>query len=107
MSKKYMIYAKYSASGVSGILKLGGTARQAAVEKMLSEIGGKVESFYYTLNADIAYVICELPDDITAAAVSMHVDATGMVDVNVISLLTPSEIDEASKKSVHYTAPGS
>ncbi len=102
-----MIYAKYSASGVSGVLKLGGTARQAAVSKMLTDLGGKVESFYYTLNPDVAYVICEMPDDISAAAVSMHVDATGMADINIISLLSPAEIDQASKMAVHYRAPGS
>ena len=106
MSKKYLIHAKYSASGVSGVLKLGGTARQAAVSKMLTDMGGKVESFYYTLNPDVAYVICELPDDITAAAMSMNVDATGMVDINITGLLSPVEIDEASKLNVTYKAPG-
>jgi hypothetical protein len=34
------------------------------------------------------------------------VDATGMVDINITSLLSPAEIDEASKLNVHYKAPG-
>mgnify|MGYP001212060073 CR=1 FL=1 len=106
MSKKYLIHAKYSASGVSGVLKSGGTARKNAVEKMLNDLGGKLESFYYTINPDIAYAICEVKDDISGAAMSMHVDATGMVDISVIPLLSPEEIDQASKLAVHYRAPG-
>lgn len=107
MSKKYLLYAKYSASGVSGVLKLGGTTRQAAIEKMLADLGGKLEAFYYTLNPDEAYLICEMPDDISAAAVSMHIDSTDKADINLITLLTLAEIDQASKMVVHYRAPGS
>ena len=53
--------------------------------------GGNVESFYYTLNPDEVYLIVELPDDITGAALSLHTDASGKnVSIDIISLLTLS-----------------
>lgn len=107
MSKKYLVKAKYSASGIGGVMKMGGTSRRQAIDKMLNDLGGKLESFYYTLNPDEAYLICELPDEITGAAVSMTVDSTGMADISITSLLTPEDIDKASHIAVNYRTPGS
>lgn len=107
MSKKYLVQAKYTASGIEGVLKLGGTTRRQAVEKMLSDLGGKLEAFYYTLNPDEAFLIVEIKDDITAAAMSMAIDSTAKADVTITPLLTPEEIDTASHVAVHYRAPGS
>ncbi len=86
---------------------MGGTSRRQAIDKMLNDLGGKLESFYYTLNPDEAYLICELPDEITGAAVSMTVDSTGMADISITPLLTPEDIDKASHIAVNYRAPGS
>ena len=44
---------------------------------------------------------CELPDEITAAAL-LNIDATGKVDIEMILLLTPEQLDEAAHKTVHY-----
>ncbi len=106
MSKKYLIHAKYTSSGVEALLQKGGSVRKAVVSKMIKDAGGNVESFYYTLNPDEVYLIVELPDDITGAALSLHTDASGKVSIDIISLLTPEQIDEAAKKIVHYIAPG-
>ncbi len=107
MSKKYLVKAKYSASGMGGVLKMGGSSRRQAIDKMLTDLGGKLESFYYTLNADEAYVLCELPDDITGAAISMTIDSSGAADITITPLLTPEDIDKASHIAVHYRTPGS
>ncbi len=106
MSKKYLLHAKYTSSGVEALLKKGGSVRKAAIEKMMNDAGGKLEAFYYTLNPDEAYLILELPDDVSAAALSLHTDSTGKADVDMIALLTPEQIDEAAKKVIHYIAPG-
>jgi uncharacterized protein with GYD domain len=52
-------------------------------------------------------VIADLPDSASAAALSMTAGATGAVTVRTVALLSPEEIDEASKKSVAYRPPGS
>jgi uncharacterized protein with GYD domain len=106
MPQKYLVHAKYSAAGVGALLKAGGSSRKQAVQKMITDLGGHMEAFYYSINTDEAYVICDLPDLITGAAISLNVDSTGMVDINVTPLLTPEQVDEAAAKVVHYRAPG-
>jgi uncharacterized protein with GYD domain len=103
---KFLIKASYTTDGVRGLLKEGGTARRAAVTKLVEGLGGKVESFYYAYGENDAYVITDLPDAATGIAVSLAVNASGAVRLSTIPLITPEEIDAASKKSVGYRAPG-
>lgn len=103
---KYLIKASYTADGTKALLNEGGSGRKAAVQKSLSSVGGKVEAFYYAFGEADVYVIVDMPDAITVAAVSLAVNASGMVELSTIPLLTPEEIDAACKKSVNYRPPG-
>lgn len=103
---KYLWRASYSTEGVKGVLKEGGTARREAVEKLLADVGGTLEAFYFAFGEDDVYVIVDLPDAATAAAASLTVGASGAVSVSTIPLLTPEEIDKAAKISVAYRPPG-
>jgi len=103
---KYLIKASYHADGLKGLLKEGGTQRKKTVEKLLKELGGKVEAFYYAFGDHDAYLICDLPDNVTAVALCLKINSTGMVSITTTVLLTPEDIDKASKKSVNYRAPG-
>ena len=103
---RYLLQASYTTEGIQGILKDGGTARVDAVGKVLAEIGGSLESFYFAFGEDDAYVIADFPDNVSAAAVAMAVAASGAVKIKTIVLLTPEEIDRAAKTVVHYRAPG-
>jgi len=104
---KFLIKASYTPEGVKGLLKTGGTARQQAVEKSLNGLGGKIESFYFAFGDDDVYVIAELPDTISAAALALNINATGLVSLSTTILLDVKDIDEAVKRSVVYRAPGS
>ncbi len=104
--KKYLIKASYNANGVKGLIEDGGTQRKLAIQKMLAGMGGKLESFYYAFGEHDVYVISELPDDISAAAVALRINLTGLVSTTTTVLLSPEDIDAASKKSVIYRAPG-
>ena len=104
--KKYLIKGTYNADGTKGLAQEGGTKRKEAVEKALSAGGGKLESFYYAFGEDDVYIIAELPDDITAVAVGLRVNSSGLVRISTTPLLTPADIDAASGKSVEYRAPG-
>lgn len=105
---RYLIRASYTAEGAKGFVKGGGgTARRAAVQEMLQPIGGELESFYYAMGEDDAYVVCSLPDNVTAAAVSLAVNASGAVNLRTTVLLTPEEMDQATRKNIKYRAPGS
>jgi uncharacterized protein with GYD domain len=104
---KYMIRASYTADGTKGLLKEGGSSRRATVQKMVSSLGGKLEAFYYAFGDSDVYAIIDIPDAASAAALSLAINASGSVQLSTIPLLTPEEIDTASKKSVGYRAPGS
>jgi uncharacterized protein with GYD domain len=103
---KYLLKATLSAEGTQGTLKEGGTARRAAVEQTVKNAGGSLESFYYAFGGTDVYVIVELPDNSTAAAVAMGVSAAGSVRGETVVLLTPEEIDAAAGKNVTYRPPG-
>ena len=103
---KYMIQANYVGEGIKGLLKEGGSSRRDAVDKLLASVGGKVESFYYAFGDVDAYVIVEVPDNVTAAAVALTVGASGAVTLKTTVLMTPAAVDQAIKKSPAYRAPG-
>src|SRR6267143_1685659 len=104
---RFMFQASYSADGIKGVLKDGGTGRRTAVEAAVKSLGGKLEAFYYAFGETDVYVIVDGIDNATAAAFSMGVGSTGSLSsVKTTSLLTPEEIDEAGKKTLSYRAPG-
>lgn len=103
---KFMVKASYNAEGARGLLKEGGTARRAAVQKIVTGLGGKLEAFYFAYGDHDAYVIADFPDTAAGIALSLAVNASGAVRLSTIPLITPEEIDAASKKSVGYRAPG-
>jgi len=104
---KYLISASYTAEGTKGLIKGGGgTARRAAVQQAMQSVEGKLEAFYYAFGEDDAHVIIDVPDNVSAAAVSLAVNASGAVRIKTTPLLTPEEMDQAVRKTVRYTPPG-
>jgi uncharacterized protein with GYD domain len=103
---KYLIKASYTPEGTAGLLRDGGSKRRSAVQKMVNDLGGKLESFYYAFGEADLYSVVDLPDATSIAALSLSVNAAGAVRLSVTALLTPEEIDAACKKSVNYQPPG-
>lgn len=104
---KYLLQASYTAEGVKGLLKDGGTARVNAASQLLTVLGGTVESFYFALGSSDAYVVVDMPDNATMAAAVFAVNSSGAVTANTTVLLTAEEVDEACAKSPAYQPPGS
>ncbi|MBV8234958.1 MAG: GYD domain-containing protein [Acidimicrobiia bacterium] len=104
---KYLVIASYTADGMKGVASKGGTARREAVEKMLADLGGTIESFYFAFGDADAYIVCDLPDNVSAAAIGISVGASGMVQTRTVVLLTPEEIDRAAQAKATYRPPGS
>jgi uncharacterized protein with GYD domain len=103
---KFLIEATYNAEGTKGLMKEGGSSRQATVKKAIEDLGGKLEAFYFAFGETDALVICDVPDVVTGLAITMAVDASGEVHVKTTPLITPAEVDAACHKTVHYRAPG-
>jgi uncharacterized protein with GYD domain len=103
---KFLIKASYNPDGVRGLIKDGGSKRRAVVQRLIESLGGKLEAFYYAYGEDDAVIIADLPDATNGVALSLTVNATGAVRLATIPLITPEEIDAASKKTIDYKAPG-
>ena len=69
-------------------------------------MGRKAESFYYAFGDTNAFVIVDVPDNVTAAAVALTVGASGAVTLKTTVLMTAEEVDQATKKSPAYRPPG-
>jgi uncharacterized protein with GYD domain len=103
---KYLFEARYSPEGAVGLAKEGGTGRRAAVKKHLEEVGGKLESMYFAFGDVDCFIVVDLPDNVSAAALSLAVNESGLIASKGIVLLTPEEMDQAAKKKVHFRGPG-
>ena len=103
---KYLVQANYVGEGLKGLLKEGGSSRRAAVEKLFGSVGARVEAFYYAFGDTDLFVIADVPDNVTAAALSLIVNAAGAATARITVLLTAEEIDAATKKTATYRPPG-
>ncbi len=103
---KYLIKANYVGEGIKGLLKEGGSSRAATVKKAFESMGGTMEAFYYAFGDTDVYVIGDLPDNATASAFALTVSSTGGVTCTTTVLMTPQEVDEATKKTPSYRPPG-
>jgi uncharacterized protein with GYD domain len=103
---KYLVEARYTAEGAKGLAREGGTGRRAAAAKAVESLGGKIEAFYYAFGDVDAYVIFDVPDNVSAAALSLAVSQSGGINTKTVVLMTPEEMDQAGKKAVDFRAPG-
>jgi hypothetical protein len=69
-------------------------------------MGGTVEAFYFAFGDNDVFIIGDLPDNASAAALTLRVNASGAAMCKTTVLITPEEVDEAAKKTVAYRPPG-
>ena len=104
---KYLFKASYTAEGIRGVMKEGGSSRVNSVEKAVAGLGGTLESFYFAFGATDVFLIVDLPDYASAVAFAAAVGSTGSLSTTeTVVLLTPGDVDAAAQKSVEYRAPG-
>ncbi len=103
---KYLIEVTYTLDGVKGLKAEGGSARVTAATALIESLGGTVESFYFALGENDAYVIVDMPDVVSAASAALTVNAGGGATARTVALLTPAEADSAAGKKALYRPPG-
>jgi uncharacterized protein with GYD domain len=103
---KFLIEASLTTEGVKGIQSEGGTARRDAVARAMESVGGRLESFYFAFGESDAFIVVDVPDAATAAALSLAVNASGTSRTRTTPLLTCEEMDAAAKKGIDYRPPG-
>ncbi|WP_030342068.1 GYD domain-containing protein [Streptomyces sp. NRRL S-1022] len=103
---KFLIQATYTPEGTKGLLKEGASGRREAVDRVIGDLGGTVEAMYFAFGEDDLVCIVDLPDPVSMAAVALTVKASGALSTRATPLLTPEEIDEATRRQVAFRAPG-
>lgn len=103
---KYLIKVNYTADGARGLIKDGGSMRRSAAQAVGESLGGRLESMYFALGDTDAYVIADMPDNTSVAALTLALAASGGVTATTTVLLTAEEMDQASQKSPAYKPPG-
>ena len=103
---KYLLQVSYTIDGIKGLRKDGGTARRTAAEQLVKSLGGTIESFYYAFGDADVYTVVDMPDHASMSAAALAIGASGAVTGKTVVLITPEEVDAATKKSPTYRAPG-
>jgi uncharacterized protein with GYD domain len=95
----YLIQVGYNTSGVAGLVK----EPQDRIEKVtpaVEALGGRIECAYYAFGDHDIVLVCEMPDNSSAAAFALAVGAGGTVSsYRTTVLLTPEEAVEAMRKA--------
>jgi uncharacterized protein with GYD domain len=104
---KYLLEGNYVGEGISGLMQDGGTKRRAAAEAAVASVGGSMEAFYYAFGDVDIFAIADIPDDASAVAVSLIINASGAVQAKLTPLMTAEDLDAAAAKTPVYSPPGS
>ncbi|MFJ9865210.1 GYD domain-containing protein [Streptomyces sp. NPDC101165] len=85
---KFLIQATYTPEGTKGLRKEGASGRRAAVDHVVTGLGGTVEAMYFAFGEDDLVCIVDFPDLVSMAAVSLSVKAGGALHTRATPLLT-------------------
>ncbi|MCG7851996.1 MAG: GYD domain-containing protein [Methanosarcinaceae archaeon] len=103
---KYLFEASYTVDGLEGLLKDGGSKRREDLQEAVKQLGGTLEAIYFAFGDEDVFSIADMPDNVSANAIALAITATGAARIKTVVLLTPEEVDQATKKSVKYRALG-
>ena len=103
---RYLWQISYTATGAKGLLSEGGTSRRNAITAMVESVGGHVEVCYYAFGTTDLFVIGDVPDEVAAASLNLRTSAAGAARSQTVLLLTPEQLDEATRREVAYRPPG-
>lgn len=103
---KYLYRASLSAEGLAGVIAEGPAARRQVVTEAVEALGGTLEAFYFAFGDDDVILICDMPDNATAAGFAMETASSGRVSVSTTVLLSEAEVEAAAAKKSGWRAPG-
>jgi uncharacterized protein with GYD domain len=104
---RYLIQATYTADARKSLIAHP-EDRVSGVAALMERLGGKLESFYFSLGEFDVAAIADLPDDVAAAAGALAVTGAGhLAAYRTTKLLTNDEMMAAMKKAhgLTYAAP--
>ena len=105
---RYLIQASYTTTAVAELIR-NPQDRGAALQPLLDQLGGSLVSFDFAFGDYDVVAIGEFPDNLTMAALSMAIAASGGFSAFKTTVLIPmNEAVEAMRKagSISYRPPG-
>jgi len=91
----FMIKFSYTTGSWARMLKITDD-RTAAVRTLLESVGGSLELMWWDVSSGAAYVIADLPDAVSAAAVITATSKTGaFTSVEAHEMLTQDQLRDA------------
>src|ERR1700749_3995875 len=102
---RFLFEGAYTLEGIKGLQETGGSSRRDAIAQLAEGVGGSLDSLYFAFGGRDVYVILELPDNETAAAVALAVNASGTTTVRTGVLLTPGGLAAAARRSLDSRPP--
>jgi uncharacterized protein with GYD domain len=105
---KYLVEGRYTADGLKGLVREASSGRRVDIAKTIESAGGKLESFYFAFGDADFYIFFDVPDNISAAALSVVANQSRFVTSRIIALMTAHEMDQAIKKTkaIEFLPPG-
>jgi len=96
---RYAFFFSYTSEAWARMISAPGD-RSAAVRRVLGSLGGSLECIYWMLGSQDGIAICELPDSVSAAAVSIAVTSTGSFARNETrELLSQEQLGQALQRA--------
>ena len=105
---RYLIQASYTTTAVADLVK-NPQDRGAALQPLVEQLGGRIVSLDFAFGDYDVVGIGEFPDNVTMAALSMAITASGGFSAFKTTVLIPmNEAVEAMRKagSINYRPPG-
>ena len=105
---KYLVAGRYTTEGLTGLVREGASRRRADIAKTIESAGGKLEAIYFAFGDVDFYIIFDVPDNSSAAALSVVANQSGFVTSKIVVLMTTDEMDQAIKKTatIKFLPPG-
>ncbi len=106
---KYAVFFRFTSAAVKGLMDRP-SDRAAVVAKLCESAGGRMESYYLMFGAWDGFVVVDVPDSRSVAAISLAVTSSGaFTALETHELIEAGDISATLQKAcaLTYTPPGS
>tara|TARA_B100001113_G_C21095938_1_gene616583 strand:- start:1012 stop:1323 length:312 start_codon:yes stop_codon:yes gene_type:complete len=95
-----MYSGNYTPKGAAGLLEDGGTARKQETLRILTEMGGSLESYYWCYGNTDFIMIADMPSESAAIKLALQVGSSGVFNGNLTPLISADEMDAAVNEEI-------